>query len=87
MLAPSAHAAPAKLPGTAAGALRLLDLSYERWHGGLAALGRDGWERPLGPRGAWFADEPRAALVVHVNREVMHHGGEICLLRDLYRAR
>jgi hypothetical protein len=26
-----------------------------------------------------------AALVAHVNREVMHHGGEICLLRDLYR--
>jgi hypothetical protein len=27
-----------------------------------------------------------AALIAHVNREVMHHGGEICLLRDLYRA-
>jgi hypothetical protein len=25
------------------------------------------------------------ALIVHINREVMHHGGEICLLRDLYR--
>jgi hypothetical protein len=28
-----------------------------------------------------------AALIVHVNRETMHHGAEICLLRDLYRAR
>ena len=27
-----------------------------------------------------------AALIVHVNREVMHHGGEIGALRDLYRA-
>jgi hypothetical protein len=27
-----------------------------------------------------------AGLIVHINREVMHHGGEICLLRDLYRA-
>jgi hypothetical protein len=27
-----------------------------------------------------------AALVLHINREVMHHGGEIGLLRDLYRA-
>jgi hypothetical protein len=27
-----------------------------------------------------------AELVVHINREVMHHGAEICLLRDLYRA-
>jgi len=27
-----------------------------------------------------------AALVLHLNREVMAHGAEICLLRDLYRA-
>jgi hypothetical protein len=28
-----------------------------------------------------------AALVLHVNREVLHHGAEIALLRDLYRWR
>ena len=28
-----------------------------------------------------------AALVLHVNRELMHHGGEVGLLRDLYRER
>jgi hypothetical protein len=28
-----------------------------------------------------------AALVMHLNRETMAHGAEICLLRDLYRAR
>jgi hypothetical protein len=28
-----------------------------------------------------------AALIVHINREVMHHGGEIGVLRDLYRLR
>lgn len=27
-----------------------------------------------------------AGLIAHVNREAMHHGGEICLLRDLYQA-
>jgi hypothetical protein len=27
-----------------------------------------------------------AGLIAPINREVMHHGGEICLLRDLYRA-
>ena len=27
-----------------------------------------------------------AALALHLNREAMHHGGEIGLLRDLYRA-
>jgi hypothetical protein len=28
-----------------------------------------------------------AGLIAHISREVMHHGGEICLLRDLYQAR
>jgi hypothetical protein len=27
-----------------------------------------------------------AALIVHISREAMHHGGEIGALRDLYRA-
>lgn len=27
-----------------------------------------------------------AALIVHISREAMHHGGEIGVLRDLYRA-
>jgi hypothetical protein len=28
-----------------------------------------------------------AALVLHINREVLHHGAELMLLRDLYRNR
>lgn len=27
------------------------------------------------------------ALVLHINREVLHHGAEIALLRDLYAHR
>jgi hypothetical protein len=26
-------------------------------------------------------------LVLHINRELIHHGAEISLLRDLYRGR
>jgi len=26
-----------------------------------------------------------AGLVLHINREMLHHGTEIALLRDLYR--
>jgi hypothetical protein len=26
-----------------------------------------------------------ASLVLHINREALHHGAEIALLRDLYR--
>jgi hypothetical protein len=28
-----------------------------------------------------------AALVLHINREVIHHGAEVALLRDLYGQR
>jgi hypothetical protein len=42
---------------------------------------------PCGPAEGPFADYPMAALVLHINREVIHHGAEVALLRDLYRAR
>jgi hypothetical protein len=42
--------------------------------------------RLLGPRGGPYAEDPMAELIAHTNREVMHHGAEIALLRDLYRA-
>jgi hypothetical protein len=77
---------PAELPGSAAEGIAFLERSYRRWHDGIAALDEDGLAAPLGPKGADFADDPMAALIAHINREVMHHGGEICLLRDLYRA-
>lgn len=77
---------PMPLPGTAAEAITYLEQAYTAWHDGVAALGDEDLARPLGPRGAQFADDPMAALVLHLSRELMHHGGEICLLRDLYRA-
>ena len=36
---------------------------------------------------AWWEDLPMTALVLHVNREVIHHGAETALLRDLYLRR
>ena len=57
------------------------------WHRAVRGLDTEALQAPLGPRGAYFADDPMIALVVHVNREVMHHGGEIGVLRDLYRRR
>jgi hypothetical protein len=73
--------------GTAADALSQLDGVYTRWNEGVANLGADGLARPCGPAEGTFADWPLAALVLHINREVIHHGAEIMLLRDLYRSR
>ncbi|HEY0638670.1 MAG TPA: DinB family protein [Pseudonocardiaceae bacterium] len=75
---------PAELPFTADAALELLSDGYHRWHSAIAGLDEAALARPLGPRGGPFADDSMAALIAHVNRELMHHGGEIGLLRDLY---
>jgi hypothetical protein len=51
------------------------------------ALGATGLSRPCGPAEGPYADLTMAALVLlvlHIHREVIHHGAEICLLRDLY---
>jgi DinB superfamily len=71
--------------GTAKEALRQLDEAYARWITGARALGAEGLARPCGPAEGPYAQEPMAALLLHINREVIHHGAEIALLRDLYR--
>ncbi len=70
--------------GTAAEALTQLDDEVRRWLDGVSALGEDGLARPCGPAEGPFADYPLAALVLHINRELIHHLAEVALLRDLY---
>jgi hypothetical protein len=67
-------------------ALTQLDVAYDRWSAGVESLGEEGLSRPVGPAEGPFAEYPYADLVLHINRELIHHGAEICLLRDLYRA-
>ena len=77
---------PASVPGTAAEAVAYLDKAYATWLAGISALDEQDMAKPLGPKGGEYADDTMAGLIVHINREVMHHGGEIGVLRDLYRA-
>jgi hypothetical protein len=74
-------------PGAAAGALAQLDEAYTAWTAGVRALGAAGLARPCGPAEGEWAEHSMAALVLHINREMLHHGAEIALLRDLYRGR
>jgi hypothetical protein len=73
--------------GTAKQALSQLDEAYAAWTTGVRGLGPAGLAKPCGPAEGPFAEFPMAALVLHINREVIHHGAEIALLRDLYRSR
>ena len=70
----------------ASDALDQLDEAYERRGDGVRGLGADGLLRPCGPAEGAFAAFPLASLILHINREAIHHGAEIALLRDLYRA-
>ena len=74
-------------PLTAEGGLRLLDDSYTAWMKGIQALDDEAIARPCGPAEGPFAEYPFAALILHLNREAIHHAAEILVLRDLYRLR
>jgi hypothetical protein len=68
--------------GTADEALKQLDEMYERWDAGVRKLSDADLENPpaVGPE-----QFPLENTILHVNRELIHHGAEIALLRDLYR--
>jgi len=72
------------LPLTAAGGVALLDHWYAAWTAGSRALGEAGLARPCGPAEGPFADSPMSDLILHINREALHHSAEILLLLDLY---
>ncbi len=70
--------------GSADEALRQLDEGHHLWSEGVRSLGEDGLQRPCGEAEGPFAEHPLSELVLHINREAIHHGAEIALLRDLY---
>jgi DinB superfamily len=68
-------------------ALRDLRTAAEAFRTQMTAMGEDGIRTKLGPAWGPFAEATHAALVIHAHDELAHHGAEISLLRDLYRAR
>ena len=64
----------------AATALRQLDEQYRTWIDGVRGLSDDDLSRPCGPAEGPYADYPMTALVLHINREVIHHGAEIACM-------
>ncbi|OBB01632.1 serine/arginine repetitive matrix protein 1 [Mycobacteriaceae bacterium 1482268.1] len=68
----------------AATALRQLDDVYATWTAGVRALDDGELSRPCGPAEGPYAEYPMSALILHINREVIHHGAEIACIRDLY---
>ena len=65
-------------------ALRQLDDAYEIWIAGVRGLDDDELDRPCGPAEGPYAEYPIGTLILHINRETIHHGAEIACIRDLY---
>jgi hypothetical protein len=82
----SVRASTTDWPPTAAGGVALLEEHYGRWRSHVADLDDDALARPVGPAEGPFADSPFLELILHLDREALHHGAEILLLLDLYRA-
>jgi hypothetical protein len=55
-----------------------------QWRSRIEWLDDEGLARPVGEPEAYL-DAPMASLILHVNREALHHLAEVSLLRDLYR--
>ena len=65
-------------------ALEQLDDAYAGWIAGVRSLDEADLARPCGPAEGPYADESMTTLVLHINREAIHHGAEIACIRDLY---
>ncbi len=72
---------------TAADGLADLDAAWANFRSAMGGLGTDAWWAPIGPDFGPYADHSACHLMLHAIAEVAHHGAEIALLRDLYRAR
>ncbi|QFY07545.1 hypothetical protein GBF35_13395 [Nonomuraea phyllanthi] len=71
------------VPGVAAEALRALEHAYEVWRGRLAALGEGDLTRPMGAIAGPYAEHDCTAFALHILDELIHHGAEIGVVRDL----
>lgn len=69
---------------TATEALDQLDTEYAAWQAGVESLGESGLARRCGEAEGPYAERSLAELVLHINREMIHHLSEVCLLRDLH---
>jgi len=73
-------------PPDAETARRMLDEAFARWKRYLSATDMDHIFDKIGPVGGGMAEATRAKFVLHILDEVIHHGAEIGVLRDLWAA-
>jgi hypothetical protein len=83
----SVSSASVDWPLTAEAMGELLDHHHDAWIAGVRSLDAAGLATPCGAAEGPHADLPMATLVLHINREVLHHGAEVALMMDLFERR
>ena len=73
-----------EVPGTAAKSQEFLASSYSLWRTGLSNLDDERLQSALGDLFGPYANDSVLDLSLHVLDEMVHHGAEVGLLRDLY---
>ena len=71
---------------TAAEAIVRLEAAYARFERALTAVSEAELAEPVGPIGGQYANATRIGFVLHELDELIHHGAEVGVLRDLYQA-
>jgi hypothetical protein len=82
---PPAPPAPVAV-GSAAEVLATLDQAYQTWRNLLEATTEDALAQPIGPIAGHYGDSTRRSFVLHVLDELIHHGAEAALIRDLHES-
>jgi DinB superfamily len=84
-VAPVGSFDPDDVPANADEAVEWLQQAYDRFRTHIAAVDSATLTDPMGEIARMFASHSRGAFVLHELDELIHHGAEIGVLRDLYR--
>jgi hypothetical protein len=74
------------VPMTAGDMVSWVAASVDWWCELLLSCSDEHLAAPIGPIGGPFGEAPRAGFALHIGNDTTHHGGEVGVLRDLWRA-
>jgi uncharacterized damage-inducible protein DinB len=83
----AARPGPSGVAMTARDALAALEAAFAVWSDVLDAVPVESLNEAMGPVAGPYANSTRRAFVLHVLDELIHHGAEVALVRDLWAAR
>jgi hypothetical protein len=73
-------------PMTAAEGIAYVRASWRSWERLVSSLTPDEMWEPIGPTAGPYGESERIGLVIHIMDELIHHGAEVGVMRDLYTA-